>query len=1231
MMSLLNTIADKWFTWQISMLWQTAVLIAIIWIADLLIRKWAWPQVRYALWMLVLVKLLIPPTFTSPASVTSHIPAAAQKVVQIQFNPAPQTPETKARSASAGIDVHEGQNTIAAAAPETTDADSIRAANVRERSDNSPPVKGQYSEGRRGFISWKVYAMFVWLAGITVLSMWLIARLSGLRKEHLSVIPAQAGIQRQPKQLPERFSEQLEAVAQKLNLKRLPQVILTDKVSCPAVFGVFRPVLLMPAKKFERMSKQDTEHILLHELAHIKRGDLLVHAVYMILQIAYWFNPLLWMIRKTLQNLRELCCDATVSKLLRENTIHYRQTLLETARRLLAEPVDPGLGLLGLFENSRWLVARLKWLEKNTWKNRPLRIATIIILVAIMTTCVMPMANRPKRDNIDGITTPASVQWIELIQTEDSANFHIRIDRCQNQRFLLYHYHAKFIQEDNGGVERKTGVSGPSRSNFDNGKVDIIGKIYRQGSRWKEEYAIYDPAHKKKAIETSKGTFRLTPEDTTRLIFFKDLKEIGSSPNRLFELQVLRDNSIIQRYGFIGEINQKEDIGDDGVIKLHKEYVKKLFSSEAGQPKVDGGDFTITGTVTDTETGKPIAGAKVGDNKEYDDGKFSTVTDSSGHYEYKTWYEEHFVVAEADGYKTESEILLTKLFGSEEEKIINFELTKNSKLKTESFTTILPDGEAVKLVALFRPNDNPIVFWDPDGGIIEGPKLKQFQLDNAKIYELAYVLQRPEMKIKDGYEHPAPDGNFYDVHGWKTFQLESGQPFIVKRAWGYGAWADVGTIKEGQDFGNYNLTIQHEVPKGPLKQVVARMFWEFDPDFGIRLVAVDKKGNEYPVDASDEFIGDFRKDQRVLYAGAAMGLNKKELSHFKLQRRPLFWATFEGFALGPKESTQNSELKTPNYKATLPNGVTVELLGVYDFSDPSRCWNAKGVLLDEMLPFFEQERKYACAEGQAGYEFLVRFNGLEETRAVHTRMAAMPNPRIYSAQMQHFEPGQETVNLCSLWMVLDQSLMTCDLDVAVAGGEWKTVATAKQGNSLLMDNADGFNEPITISPIAERDGRTVVSVSHSMTDQDVRLIAIDTDGKEYPHPFQEGSVPGSFSRNFEDGVSTSYQFNLPLEKLDSVKLQTRPYSRITFKNVALRPGVKTQVEVSIDDEQSANDKSAEGDSQTAIKTLEAIGNMSESMLHAPLLFDDCEGALMMIDQMLAFAPVVLKSTKKHVV
>ena len=55
------------------MLWQTAVLIGIVAVIDRLIRKRAWPQLRYTLCLLVFVKLVLPPSFASPLSPTSHI------------------------------------------------------------------------------------------------------------------------------------------------------------------------------------------------------------------------------------------------------------------------------------------------------------------------------------------------------------------------------------------------------------------------------------------------------------------------------------------------------------------------------------------------------------------------------------------------------------------------------------------------------------------------------------------------------------------------------------------------------------------------------------------------------------------------------------------------------------------------------------------------------------------------------------------------------------------------------------------------------------------------------------------------------------------------------------------------------------------------------------------------------------------------------------------------------
>ena len=204
MVNYLNSTSQQWFHWQWAMLWQTAVLIAIIWLLDMLIRKWAHPQLRYALWMLILVKLLIPPTWTSPASVTSHIPGLSQKaMVSLSSPPAKgESPEGgRGLSATPASVPHHPQRRQDAYVPLEAAAQGSSgilpesnmpaeptpnpAATVMERADASTPS-----------LSWQVYPMLIWLAGIIILSTWLIVRLSSLRREHQITLPLQRGVLR---------------------------------------------------------------------------------------------------------------------------------------------------------------------------------------------------------------------------------------------------------------------------------------------------------------------------------------------------------------------------------------------------------------------------------------------------------------------------------------------------------------------------------------------------------------------------------------------------------------------------------------------------------------------------------------------------------------------------------------------------------------------------------------------------------------------------------------------------------------------------------------------------------------------------------------------------------------------------------------------------------------------------------------------------------------------------
>ncbi|MBN2129195.1 MAG: M56 family metallopeptidase [Sedimentisphaerales bacterium] len=349
MVETINRVAEVWFNWQWAMLWQTAVLIGIVAVIDRLIRKRAWLQLRYTLWLLVFVKLVLPPTLASPLSLTSHIPALTQRAVEArtQIEPHP-ADEQSAPAISA-----ESNILVAAEEPMSVQAIDAETADTR-------PAKSQSAEAGAGSIgavapalSWAVYALGIWLAGAVTLAVGLLLRLRQIGAEH-RIARKQDG--------PAWFETLVSETAAELGLQRAPHVVFRERIGCPAVFGVLRPVLLFPADQLS-MTREQTRHILLHELAHIKRGDLLANAACMVLATVYWFNPLLWLIRKHVQNLRELCCDATVARHLKEQTAAYRETLLTTGRALLARPVDPGLGLLGLFENSGWLPVRLQWLQ----------------------------------------------------------------------------------------------------------------------------------------------------------------------------------------------------------------------------------------------------------------------------------------------------------------------------------------------------------------------------------------------------------------------------------------------------------------------------------------------------------------------------------------------------------------------------------------------------------------------------------------------------------------------------------------------------------------------------------------------------------------------------------------------------------------------------------------------------------------------------------------------------
>jgi len=114
----------------------------------------------------------------------------------------------------------------------------------------------------------------------------------------------------------------------------------------PGVFGIFRPVLLLPEGIVERLAPAHLQAILAHEICHVRRRDNLSAAVHMIVEAIFWFHPLLWWVGARLVEEREHACDEEVLRLGSRPDV-YAEGILKTCQFYLESPLVCMSGIAG--------------------------------------------------------------------------------------------------------------------------------------------------------------------------------------------------------------------------------------------------------------------------------------------------------------------------------------------------------------------------------------------------------------------------------------------------------------------------------------------------------------------------------------------------------------------------------------------------------------------------------------------------------------------------------------------------------------------------------------------------------------------------------------------------------------------------------------------------------------------------------------------------------------------
>jgi uncharacterized protein (TIGR03435 family) len=114
----------------------------------------------------------------------------------------------------------------------------------------------------------------------------------------------------------------------------------------PGVFGVFRPVLLLPEGLLDRLTAAQTRGVIAHEMCHVDHRDNLMAAIHMFVETVFWFHPLVWWIGKRMVEERERACDEEVLRLGSEPRA-YAEGILEICKLYVESPLACVSGMAG--------------------------------------------------------------------------------------------------------------------------------------------------------------------------------------------------------------------------------------------------------------------------------------------------------------------------------------------------------------------------------------------------------------------------------------------------------------------------------------------------------------------------------------------------------------------------------------------------------------------------------------------------------------------------------------------------------------------------------------------------------------------------------------------------------------------------------------------------------------------------------------------------------------------
>jgi TonB family protein len=364
------------FNWIIRSSAYAVVTIALVALAQFACRRRLPARWLYALWLILLVRMILPFGLESRWSLLNFLPAAVYE---------------DGRALSSAIS-NDGIGV-------SIDF-SVTGGDAGKRA--TPPITP------RAALS------LVWLAGTLV--MIAVVAVNNLRLWR--------SVRKLRQATDQSLLELFEDCKQLMRVRTIVGLMITDRVKSPSLFGCFRPRVLLPADLVEQIPREELRFIFLHELAHIKQGDIWIGWITALLQSLHWFNPLVWWAFARMRDDREVVCDTLALSRIENNEENERYGgalvgLLERFHYSRRLPV-----VAGILENKAQLKRRLNMITNF----KPSTRREIIAAAALLAVLSIGLLTNPQTLLSQSNEQPAGAS--SLIRVEDPKTAQEIVDKA---------------------------------------------------------------------------------------------------------------------------------------------------------------------------------------------------------------------------------------------------------------------------------------------------------------------------------------------------------------------------------------------------------------------------------------------------------------------------------------------------------------------------------------------------------------------------------------------------------------------------------------------------------------------------------------------------------------------------------------------------------------------------------------------------------------------------------